>query len=517
MNIGGISTSNQLATEAGFQILQSGGNAFDAAITIASVLGVVEPANSGLGGGGLWLLRSHESDQVVMLDSREVSPQLTDSDIYKDNGRLTAIGALACAIPGVPAAIAYINKQWGSMSLDQCLEPAVNYAEKGFLVDADYQRLLRARIKHLSSIADMNVNFVIDGQIPPIGHRIIQKDLAQTLKVLAQKGHDGFYKGDIAKKLVNGVLEQGGIWTIDDLANYKVKIQKPLKVSYHNATIYVPTGPSSGGIQLLLMLKIIDIVEGKLKPKSYTDEIHLLLETMYKSYYYKHFYLGDSTDMISHLNSQTLEKLSHNIRLDSINRDEMLSENPDTHQYSEQTTHFSIIDKWGNCVSATVSNNLQFGSGVIPKGTGVVLNNQMNDFSELPSSPNYIGPNKRPLSNMTPAIIDNGKYSYLLGTPGGSRIPTMMFLSTMFLINNPELLESTTVLPRFHHQYYPDHVEIEPGAFTQLLSEGLVKKGHIIQTMKRKYGNMQVVAYDKDQNRVFALTDPRYSGYSLKG
>lgn len=513
MKIGAVSCQNELATKAAFEILESGGNAFDAAICCAGVLGVVEPSNSGLGGGGLWLLKKKDSNKIIMIDSREESCKATNAKIYKQNRFLSRFGAISCAVPGLPAALDYINSEFGSISLGNCLKSAINYAKNGFEVDKEYQRLASARIKILRKSESINEIFLSNGEVPEMGKIIIQKDLSETLKSISKYGRDGFYKGIVAKKIVDGVNELGGNWTLEDLENYRIKIRESLQFEYKNAKIHTVNSPSSGGAQLILMLKIIDNIEEKLKPITYTDEIHLLLEAMYKSYYYREKYLGDCDDISVHISDSWIESLTENINLDMIDRP--LKQCHRKKPYSEQTTHLSIMDSYGNCVSATLSLNYAFGSCVVPKGTGVVLNNQIADFSFRSSSPNYIGPNKRPLSNMTPCIIETNNYTYLIGTPGGIRISTMIFLSVLFLINNPELAESSVDLPRFHHEYFPDVVEIEPNIFPQLLMEGLEEKGHKIISVGRKYGNMQLVIFDKKHKRCFAVSDKRYAGFSL--
>jgi len=515
MEIGAVSTSNKLATEAAFKIMKNGGNAFDAAVCAAAVLGVTEPSASGLGGGGMWLLKKGDSDEIVMIDGREESPQFTDPKIYKGNAGRAKIGAYSCAIPGHPAALTHINKNYGSLPLLDCLEDAIKYAEKGYPVDADYQRHLNARIDIVKKFKEISNIFLLNGNTPPIGHTIIQKDLANTLRTLGKNGHDGFYKGPVGEMLLKGVNNHGGFWTYDDLANYQVKIKKPLKMTYHDATINTLNSPSSGGAQLFLMLKIIDEIENRLQPKTYTDEIHLLVEAMYKSYYYRREYLSDCPDISHHISDKNLELLTKDINLDFIDRPIKQCKEKEAH--SEQTTHISIIDRFGNCVSATMSINWQFGSCVVPDGTGVVLNDQMSDFSMISSSPNYIGPRKRPLSNMTPCIIETDDFIYLIGTPGGMRISTMVFLAVLFIVNNPEMAESAVDLPRFHQQYYPDFIEIEPDIFPKLLIENLQKKGHRIVNVNRRYGNMQLVIYDKKKKRAFAVTDKRYYGHALSG
>jgi gamma-glutamyltranspeptidase/glutathione hydrolase len=358
MKIGAVSSTNKLAADAAFKIMESGGNAFDAAVAAAAVLGVVEPANSGLGGGGLWLLKEVKSSQVIMLDSREESPSQTDAKIFKANNNRATVGCFACAIPGIPAALDYINRNYGSIKLSKCLQKAIDYAEHGFYVDEDYQRLVNARLNVLRQFKDIQDIFLVEKKTPPLGHQIIQRDLAETLKIISKKGRDGFYKGQIAKKMVDCIQQQGGFWILSDLENYRVKVKKPLQLNYHDAEIITANAPSSGGVQLLLMLKIIDLIEYQLKPKTYTDEIHLLLEAMYKSYYYKRQFLDDASDISNHMTDKTLESLVEKINLEIIDRP--IKQCHKKIRYSEQTTHLSIIDRYGNCVSATLSLNYQF-------------------------------------------------------------------------------------------------------------------------------------------------------------
>ena len=380
MKVGAVSTSNQLATEAAYRLMQRGGNAFDAAICATAVLGVVEPANSGLGGGGLWILSDNfgQSGQVVMVDSREESPSLTDPRMYKTGGGggRTRLGATSCAIPGVPAAYDYINHQYGQLSLMECLRIAIEYAETGFLVDAEYHRLANARLEILTHAPDIRNTFLIDGQLPPIGHRIIRRDLARTCDSWPNTVARAFILSPVARRLVDGVNQLGG-FDRPGSSQLSCRSQSAIDDELSWAMINTANSPSSGGVQLFLMLDILDRVEAATQPKTYTDEVHLLLEAMYRSYYYRQKYLSGSSDVTQIISDRNLRRLTQGINLQVIDRPinqchQKPQEEPPPKEpkSSEQTTHVSIIDPQGNCVSATLSLNLRFGSCLIPSGAG---------------------------------------------------------------------------------------------------------------------------------------------------
>lgn len=522
-----IATAHPLATQAGFDILNQGGNAFDAAIAISASLAVVEPTGSGLGGGGFWLIHRAEDGYEIMLDGRETAPSQAHRDMYLDqhgqfDNSKSLNGPLAAAIPGVPAALDYLAQHFGQLPLAQSLAPAIHYAETGFKIGEHYRNYAQFRLNALSASPAAKAIFLDDGHIPEPDTLLIQKDLANTLRYLAQSGFDGFYKGDIAEKLVSDVQKHGGIWTLDDLANYQIKLRQPIKGSYHGYTITSSALPSSGGIVLMSMLNQLEQL-----PLTQTDKIqkmHLVTEVMRRAYYDRSRYLGDS-DFVSVPTTKLISKryateLAASINLNHASDNSALDQLPERSK-GEDTTHFSVIDQFGNRVSATLSINYPFGSGFVPAGTGVLLNDEMDDFSAKVGSENVYGlvgttanaieANKRPLSSMTPTFIENDKQLMIIGTPGGSRIITMVLLGILDFIEGKSA-EDIVAAPRFHHQYLPNVIQVESKGFTEEELKQLQHYGHHIKHLDRQYGNMHVVTFDKTTQQLSAASDPRGEG-----
>jgi len=524
-----IATAHPLATQAGFEILNQGGNAFDAAIAVSAALAVVEPSGSGLGGGGFWLLHRASDGFQTMIDGRETAPSAAHQDMYIDkngiiNKRLSLDGPLAAAIPGVPAALDHLSKKYGQLSLKQTLAPAIRYAKQGFKVSSQYQKLAGFRVNVLNKSADAQAIFLRNGQVPEINTLIIQTDLAKTLEHIAEHGRDGFYQGEIAQKLIKGVQNAGGIWTLQDLHKYQIKERTPITSSYKDYTITSAALPSSGGIVLSSMLNQLEQLP--LSTADSTQRQHLIVETMRRAYFDRSQYLGDD-DFITVATQKLTSKVYAKELADSINLQHATAninlENTDITK-GEDTTHFSIIDKEGNRVSATLSINYPFGSGFIAKGTGVLLNDEMDDFSAQVGSANVYGlvgnkanaieANKRPLSSMTPTFIENENRLMIIGTPGGSRIITMVLLGILDFIDGRDA-EVIVSQPRFHHQYLPNKVQVESVGFNTEDLEKLQQRGHEIKLLNRQYGNMQVIIQSKSANTLTAASDPRGEGLSL--
>jgi len=523
-----ISSSHQLATEAGTEILKKGGNAFDAAVAVSAALAVVEPESSGAGGGGFWLLHRNADDFSVMVDGRETAPAAATEDMYLDEAgevdRDRAInGALAGGIPGAPAAWAHIASEYGTLPLAELLAPAIRLAEEGFPVDAKYQALLNFRAHVMMRWPETAAIFMPGGEVPDIGETIRNPDLADTLRALAEQGKDGFYDGAVARKLVEGVRAAGGIWTLEDFADYRVAEREPVRTSYRGYELITAAPPSSGGIAIGQMLEIVEPFD--LAAMSRADRVHLLAEAMRRAYRDRALYLGDPdfvdipTTML--LSEHYAAGLRTTLRLDRATPSSMLAADPDrVGAESSDTTHFSLIDGEGNMVSATLTVNLPFGAAYAPPGTGVLVNNEMDDFSAKPGEPNAYGligfsanaiePHKRMLSSMSPTIVIGDDRTAVLGTPGGSRIITMVLLGILDFIegNGPE---SWVSLPRFHHQYLPDEISIEPDALDEAEIEVLEEKGHTVTVRNRTWGNMHAVMWNRRTGELEAAHDPRWA------
>jgi gamma-glutamyltranspeptidase/glutathione hydrolase len=526
-----IASAHPLATEAGHAILAAGGNAFDAAIAVTAALAVVEPYSSGLGGGGFWLLHRARDGLEVMIDGRERAPRAAHRDMYLDeNGAavadLSINGPLAAGIPGTPAALVLLAQKYARLPLRISLAPAIQLAEAGFPVDRIYHRLAQFRLKALQHSPAAAQTFLIAGQVPPEGHLLRQPHLAATLTTLAERGHDGFYRGNFAAALVDGVRSAGGIWQVEDLGDYRVLEREPVHGTYQGIKISSAALPSSGGVVLVESLNVLSGYP--LSMLGPVQRAHLIIEAMRRAYRDRAEYLGDP-DFVD----MPLPRLTHpayaaglraGIRLDKATPSEALPGIVTTESEATDTTHFSILDRQGNRVAATLSINYPFGSGFVPPGTGVLLNDEMDDFVSRPGTPNAYGlvgaeanaiePGKRMLSSMTPTFLDDGDRIAILGTPGGSRIISMLLLATLEFAHGSDAHTMASV-PRFHHQYLPDVVQLEPNALEEPVERGLQDLGHTTKRLERNYGNMQIVLWDKRKNHVTAAADPRGIGTAV--
>lgn len=531
-----VASAHPLATQAGIQILEQGGNAFDAAIAVAAMLGVVEPYSAGIGGGGFWLLQTDKADKPVFVDAREIAPAAANADLYVDakgqvNRDLAINTPLAAGIPGQPAAFAHIASRYGKLPLTQSLKPAITAAQKGFPVNPVYKALASFRASVLERYPDSQRIFLNDGKALTDDTLIRQPELAATLTTLATKGHDGFYKGKLAEALVAGVKSGGGIWTPADLAAYRIVVREPVQFDYRGAHIWSAPPPSSGGVALAEMFGMLDQFD--YAHKNELDRAHLLIEVMRRAYRDRALYLGDPdfvrVPLTKLMDAQYLQDLAADISAahatPSKNLGPALSAPSGTH-----TTHLSVIDCQGNRVAATLSINLPFGSGFTVPGTGVLLNNEMDDFSAQPGAPNAYGligstanaiaPHKRPLSSMTPTFMEYGpadqRQLAIIGTPGGSRIITMVFLGLLTALDGKGP-QAWVDRPRFHHQYEPDVVEFEPERFPPAFLQGLESKGHTLKDTGRPYGDMHVIRWNLGNGIVEAASDKRRLGFAQVG
>lgn len=522
-------TAHPLATDAAMAIMANGGNAYDAAVAAAAVLGVVEPYSAGLGGGGFWLLRDADG-QARVIDAREVAPGNAHPALYLDEngevreGRPSLNGPLAAGIPGQPAALVHISRRYGQLPLKETLAEAIALAREGFTVDPRYHRLAGWRAEVMARDPATRRIFLNNlDQAPEPGTVIRQTALADTLETLAQEGHPGFYEGDLARRLVADVQQAGGIWQLEDLKNYTLIEREPTRILYEDAEILTTPAPSAGGIALAQMFTMLEM---RPAPADAAGRVHHLAEIMRRAYLDRAFHLGDPdfTDIpVTALLSR--EYL----------RNQAASINPDRASVSNQlqglepqgrdTTHLSVVDAHGNQVAATLSINYPFGAGVTSPATGLLLNNEMDDFSIKPGEPNVYGlvggranqveAGKRPLSSMSPSILVTPQATWVLGTPGGSRIITMNFLALLAALDGEEP-ETIVSQPRFHHQYLPDHIQHEPGAFPDALRQSLEEKGHQLKNVGRQYGNMQLIRILPD-GRSDAASDPRGHGSARSG
>jgi gamma-glutamyltranspeptidase/glutathione hydrolase len=524
----GIATAHPLATRAGQDILAAGGNAFDAAVAISAALAVVEPTASGLGGGAFWLLHEAKSGRQTLVDAREVAPGAATHDMYLDaQGQprpgVTLNGPLAAGIPGEPAGLVHLARRYGRLPLAETLAPAIRYAEEGVEVTRSMELGLKFRVGAARNAPAFAAIFLPGGKALVAGDLVRFPDLARTLRRLAADGRDGYYRGPVAEQLVDGVRAAGGIWTLDDLARYTVLERQPIRTEHRGMTVVSAPPPSAGGVALANVLHILSGYD--FGPLATVDRKHLTIEALRRAYRDRAIYLGDPAFV-----TMPLERLLSPFYADGQRTSILLDRATPSIQLSgilpeagggTNTTHFSVLDRAGNRVAGTLSINTWFGSAFIPPGTGVILNNEMDDFSIktgvsngfdlIGAEANSIEPGKRMLSSMSPTFLESQRGVAILGTPGGSRIISMVLLAALAWADGADATQMVG-RKRYHHQYFPDVVFYEEGAFTPEEKAGLEAKGHKLQLSERSYGNMQVVTWERATGRVDAASDPRGAG-----
>ena len=519
---GAVASAHPLATAAGLEILDAGGNAFDAAVAITAALAVVEPTGSGLGGGGFWLIHRESDGYQSMVDGRERAPLAAMPDMYLDDKGnvvrgLSRDGPLAAGVPGEPAALVYLAETYGTLPLPALLAPAIRYAGQGTVVTATLRRSLERRRGGLNEEASRI--FLPQGTVPEEGAIIRQQDLARTLRRIAESGHNGFYAGETSRLLVEASRRDGGIWSQQDFDQYRIVEREPIVFTYHDARIVSAPPPSSGGVVLAQMMQILEALPAA--PYG-ARQYHQVIEAMRGAYQDRALYLGDSdfvnidiATLISKSYAQEKAAAITEIASPSVPFEELAEEGADT-------THFSVIDIEGNRVAGTLSINFSLGAGYIAPGTGVWFNNEMDDFSAKPAVGNGYGlvggfansiqPGKRPLSSMTPTFVEYDDKAVALGTPGGSRIITMVLLATLGILDGGLGLQEAVDRPRFHHQYLPDEVHHESNTFSAEISTDLTDRGHQLRAFERGFGNMHAVRRDAASGYMEAASDARGEG-----
>ena len=466
----------------------------------------------------------------MFVDARETAPAAATRDMYLDeNGepvrRASLSGPLAAGIPGLPAALEHIANKYGRLPLAQSLAPAIRLAREGLPVTEGTQRLLRA-VPRMGSPSPAFVEiFMPGGEAPPVGALIRRPDLADTLESLSAQGAAGFYTGPRAELLVKGVRDEGGIWSMEDLAAYRIVERQPVRFRYGNVEVTTAPPPSAGGVALAQVFNMLGHRGyAQLEDPART---HLLVEAIRRAYRDRAEYLGDP-DFVS----VPVERLIHpwyadgllaSVRMDRATPSNTLPGPVGQRPLGTDTSHFSVLDKDGNRAAVTQTINTLFGSGFVPPGTGVILNNEMDDFSVKRGTPNAFGlvhshangiePGKRMLSSMTPTFLESERGLAILGTPGGSRIVTMVLLGALAWMEGADA-EGIVGLPRVHHQYIPDSVSFEAGAMDEELQAALAELGHELRESSRPWGNMQAITIEYADGTLTAASDPRRNGGS---
>ncbi|HUH55002.1 MAG TPA: gamma-glutamyltransferase [Rhodanobacter sp.] len=518
-----VASANFLATDAGLEILAKGGNAFDAAVAVASTLSVVEPESSGIGGGFMAVLHRAKDGHDVFIDARETAPAAVDPKDYLNpdgtpNRDAALKGPLSAGIPGEPAGLVLIAERYGKLSLAQSLAPAIRLARDGFKPDPRLREAIAGQQKDLRRWPASAAKFLPDGKPPVEGKLWGDPDQAKTLEAIAAHGNDGFYRGPTAKKLVDAVRAAGGNWTLADLESYQAKERQPISVDYRGYRIITAPPPSSGGVAIAEILNILSGFE--LDKLDQAHRVHLIVEAMRRAFRDHNDYLGDPDfvkmplDML--LSPFYADGLRQSILPGKATPSSMLPHetvrDPGMH-----TTHFSIIDKDGNMAAVTSTVNYVLGSTFVAEGTGVLLNDEMDDFALVPDKPNVYGllgsaanapkGGKRMLSSMSPSLVIGADRSAVIGSPGGSTIITQVLEGILHFIDG-ESAQQIVAHKRFHHQFLPDVVDVEPGMFDKATSADLTAMGYTLNDRK-PWGFMNVVTWDHRTNKLDAASDPR--------
>jgi gamma-glutamyltranspeptidase/glutathione hydrolase len=524
---GMVVSQRKIASEVGAQILKKGGNAVDAAVATGLALAVVLPRAGNLGGGGFMIVHLAKENKTLAIDYREKAPSAADRDLFLDeNGdydkKKAQFSLLSAGVPGSVAGFHHALTKYGTITWQEALEPAIKLAEQGFEIPHDLANTLaseRYRKRLSSNPAAAKVFFKKDKSIYSAGETLVQTDLAWTLKQLSKNGPDAFYKGEIAKLIVQEMEANGGLITLEDLKNYNVAERKPLVGQYKNFEIVSMPPSSSGGTHLIQMLNMLEEFPIKEMGFGSADSIHILAEVMKRAYADRSKYLGDSDfyKVPSSLTSKDYAKaLNKDISVEEITpSSEVEPGNPYPYE-SPDTTHFSVMDQYGNAVSNTYTLNFSYGSGMMIPGTGMLINNEMDDFSSKPGTPNGYGllgseanaiePNKRPLSSMTPTIIFKDNEPYMVfGSPGGSRIITTVLQVAMNVMEHDMNIAQAVHSPRMHHQWLPEVLMIEQGFGVD--TENLLKQKGYRLYPSSTMGSVQAIM--KKGNYFYGSADPR--------
>ncbi len=524
---GMVASADKYATEAGLEILKNGGNAVDAAITVGFVLAVTYPQAGNIGGGGFMLIQAR--DNFFALDYREKAPKAAFRDLYLDDSsqvieNASTIGYRASGVPGTVAGLYKAHKKFGNLSWDKVIEPAIQFAENGFPINRFKERSLDYHYDTFLQFSSTKEIFTKNDQKYKEGDFLIQKDLATTLKLIQVNGKDGFYAGVIAELIEEDQKNNNGLIRMEDLEDYDAIWRDPIKYEYHNYTIYSMPPPSSGGVILAEILNGLEIYNLGLLGHNSSDLIHIWVEIERRAYSDRAIYLGDS-DFIEVPVEKLISKEYASEKFVDINpyiSTKSISEKNVIISESEETTHFSIIDKWGNAVSNTYTLNGSYGCGVVIKGTGILMNNEMDDFSIKPGVPNMFGlvggeansiaPEKRMLSSMTPTIVTkNDSIVLIVGSPGGSTIITSVAQVISNIIDHNLNVRMAVESPRFHHQWLPDEIRIEQNGFSKDVINNLTNRGHKI-IYSYQIGDIQAILWDSLNNEWTGWSDPRGNG-----
>lgn len=528
---GMVVSAHPLASQIGLDILKAGGNAVDAAVATAFALGVVEGYSSGIGGGSFTLVHLANRWETLVIDGREEAPAAAKPDMYVDKSsgqvipELSTVGVTAVGVPGHMAALALLLDRYGSMTLGQVLEPSVALADSGFELSQTYVRVLEnQREKLLRFPSTFAVFFHADSTLLGLGERLVQHDLSQTYAMIADEGESAFYRGEIARSIVRAMKSESGLITAKDLEDYQPEVRIPLLGSFRGYTIFTVPPPSSGGVHLIEMLNILERYDLGYLGHNSSETIHLLAEAMKRAFADRAVYLGDPdfvyvpvSGLISKGYADSLSRGVSRFHASEVRR----AGDPYPFTEGQHTTHLSVVDRWGNLVAMTATINTGFGSGYVVPGTGILLNNEMDDFSIQPGVENFYGlvgseanaiaPGKRPLSSMTPTFVFfQGRPFLILGSPGGPRIITTVLQVISNVIDHGLNVQEAVDAPRVHHQWRPDRLYLEDGIPADVI-RNLVSMGYEVQ-QGGAWSAVEAILIDLETGMIYGGSDSRLEG-----
>ena len=533
---GMVVSASRYASEVGVNILQSGGNAVDAAVAMGFALTVTYPQAGNIGGGGFMVIKT--KDKITTIDYREKAPAGSTRDMFLDDKgnflpEKSQVGHLSAGVPGSVAGLLYALQKYGSMTREDVLAQSIKFADDGFVMEDRLAESLNSNYDLFNKFPSSRKVFTKGGLKYSGGEKFVQKDLANTLKLISIHGRDGFYSGITAELIVKEMQQGAGIITKEDLLNYQPVEREPVHTNYKGYDVYSMPPPSSGGIALI---QLLNMIEGETIPdrndvyygiKEQSNYYHTVIENMKRVYADRSEHLGDPDFWkvpVSELtNEEYAKKRRSEIGENSTPANEI---KPGVFvKESDQTTHYSIIDKDGNMVSVTTTLNNTYGSGVVVDGAGFLLNDEMDDFASKPGEPNMFGligneanaivPGKRMLSSMTPTIIlKDGNPFMVIGSPGGGRIITSVYTSIVNVIDFKMSLDSAIDKPRFHHQWQPEYLQYESGSIDDEVMSKIKDKGHLVKQVS-DYGRVEGILVDWKNRTYYGHTDRRGYGAAI--
>ncbi len=533
---GMVVAQEEVAAEIGRDILAAGGNAADAGVAVAFALAVTLPRAGNLGGGGFMMIHDAETGETKAIDYREMAPQSADRDMFLDeegnaDSQKSRFTGLATGVPGTVAGMQMVLDEYGTMTMAEVIEPAIRLARDGITVTADLADSLIGLEDRLKAWPSSQAIFYKeDGSFYTPGDTLVQSDLAATLQSISDQGPDGFYTGETAQAIVDAVQAAGGRITMEDMAGYKALSREPVSGTYRGYEIVSMPPPSSGGIHIIQILNTLEEYPIGFLGHNSSETIHLMAEAMKRAYADRSEYLGDP-DFYDVPQAELISKdyardIRDDISLARATPSDKIKPADLTPYESDQTTHYSIVDKDGNAVSNTYTINFSYGSGMVADGTGVLMNNEMDDFAAKPGVMNAYGliggdanavePGKRPLSSMSPTLVTkDGKVFMVTGSPGGSRIITTVLQMIMNVIDHGMNVAEATVAPRIHHQWLPEVLRVEEGLSRDTIA-ALEAKGHVVEVMSTM-GSAQSIVVDEEDGLLLGGADTRQTSSAARG